>query len=102
MLNSRVIEVDGIFLGAAIDLPAQEGWRFVAADTRVIDLNGHVADTLGETQRLARQALLAARFPHPLPVAVSPAHPENTITCLTASPSASRSNPAFTSSSVSR
>jgi hypothetical protein len=43
MLNSRVIEVDGIFLGAAIDLPAQEGWRFVAADTRVIDLNGHVA-----------------------------------------------------------
>jgi hypothetical protein len=72
MLDSRVIEVDGIFVGAAISLPAKEGWRFVAADTRVGNIDGCVAATLGDTKRLAKQALLAARMVRPFaPVTIS-------------------------------
>jgi hypothetical protein len=66
MLDSRVIEVDGIFLGAAVSLPAQEGWRFVAADTRMGEIDGCVTHSLDETQRLAKRALFAARAVHPV------------------------------------
>jgi hypothetical protein len=72
MLNSRIIEVDGIFLGAAVSLPAEAGWRFVAADTRVGSMDGVVTTTVRETQRMAKQALLAARMVRPLtPLAIS-------------------------------
>jgi hypothetical protein len=60
MNESRVIEVDGVFLGAAVSLPQAQGWRIVAADARVGQLDGTVAATLPEVRRLARQAYLAA------------------------------------------
>ncbi len=56
MHTSKVIEVDGIFLGAAVMLPQAQGWRFVAADQRVVPLNGIVAETIEDTRRLARRA----------------------------------------------
>jgi hypothetical protein len=59
-----VIEVDGICLGAAVSLPAHEGWRFVAADTRMGEIDGCVTQSLDETQRLAKRALFAARAVH--------------------------------------
>jgi len=56
MHTSKVIEVDGIFLGAAVMLPQSQGWRFVAADQRVVPLDGIVAETIEDTRRLARRA----------------------------------------------
>jgi hypothetical protein len=61
MHQSRVIEVDGVFLAAAMALPNAEGWRIVAADARVGQLDGAVAGSLQEVRRLARQAYQAAR-----------------------------------------
>jgi hypothetical protein len=51
MNQSHVIEVNGVFVGAAVRMP--EGFRFVAVDLRVGDLNGRLAATLDETRRLA-------------------------------------------------
>ncbi len=63
MQDSRVIEVDGVFLGAAVALPHAQGWRIVAADSRVHPLDGTVVATLPEVRRLARQAYQASRCP---------------------------------------
>ena len=60
MQDSRIIEADGVFLGAAIYLPEQQGWRFVAANDGVFTLDGRIVDSLKETQRLAKQAFQAA------------------------------------------
>ncbi len=71
MHTSKVIEVNGIFLGAAVMLPQSQGWRFVAADHRVVPLDGNVAETIEDTRRLARRAFLAATpaFPSVKPAA---------------------------------
>ena len=61
MQDSRVIEVDGVFVGAAVALPDAQGWRIVAADQRVGKIDGLVTATIGEAQRLAKQAILAWR-----------------------------------------
>jgi hypothetical protein len=61
MQNSRIIEVDGIFLGAAVTLPDEQGWRIVAADDRMERLNGTVAASWHDAQRLARQAFFTWR-----------------------------------------
>ncbi len=60
MHTSKVIEVDGIFLGAAVMLPQQQGWRFVAANERVVPIDGNVAQTIEDTRRLARKAFHAS------------------------------------------
>jgi hypothetical protein len=60
MQTSKVIEVDGVFLGAAVMLPHAQGWRFVAADPRVWPVDGSVAETVEATRRLAKRALQAA------------------------------------------
>jgi hypothetical protein len=64
MQDSRIIEVNGVFVAAAVALPNAQGWRIVAADDRVSPLNGTVAATLNEVRRLAKQAYFAA---HVLP-----------------------------------
>ncbi len=71
MHTSKVIEVNGIFLGAAVMLPQAKGWRFVAADQRVVPLDGNVAETIEDTRRLARRTFLAATpaFPSVKPAA---------------------------------
>jgi hypothetical protein len=61
MQDSRIIEVDGVFVGAAVALPDATGWRIVAADHRVGKINGQVATSFGEAQKLAKQAVLAWR-----------------------------------------
>jgi hypothetical protein len=61
MQDSRVIEVDGVFVGAAVALPDAKGWRIVAADQRVGKIDGLVTASIGEAQRLAKQAILAWR-----------------------------------------
>lgn len=66
MQNSKVIEVDGIFIGAAIRLPASGGWRFVSADQRTSDADGAIAATLLDTQLLARRAFVTARIRQPI------------------------------------
>jgi hypothetical protein len=60
MQDSRIIEVDGVFLGAAVALPDEQGWRFVAANHRVVQLDGRVLASLSDVRRLARQGFLAA------------------------------------------
>ncbi|HTR16784.1 MAG TPA: hypothetical protein VMI52_07105 [Acetobacteraceae bacterium] len=63
MLRSHVIEVDGVFLGAAVPLPHSEGFRFVAADLRVEELDGSIWPTLIDTRRLASQLFHTGRLP---------------------------------------
>ena len=60
MQTSKIIEVNGVFVGAAVLLPRAQGWRFVAADQRVIPLDGSVAETIEDTRRIARRLFLAA------------------------------------------
>jgi hypothetical protein len=61
MHTSKVVEVDGVFVGAAIMLPESKGWRFVSADRRARDADGCTAPTLHDAQLLARRAFLTAR-----------------------------------------
>ena len=56
MQDSRVIEIDGVFLGAAVALSDSRGWRIVVADPRVERLDGTIAPSLHDVRRLARQA----------------------------------------------
>ncbi len=65
MLQSHVVDVDGVFVGAAIR--QSDGYRFVAVDVRLDELVGRVWPTLGELRRQARVAVLLARVP-PQPV----------------------------------
>lgn len=59
MHTSKIVEIDGVFVGAAIRLPADQGWRFVSADTRARAADGCVVATLQEAQYMVRRALQA-------------------------------------------
>jgi len=50
MLQSHVIDIDGAFVGAAVRLDI--GYRFVATDLRVEELDGFVSPTLDDVKRL--------------------------------------------------
>ena len=52
MLQSHVIEADGVFLGAAIQQDSV--FRFVAVHARVLVLDGSVCASLDEASRAAR------------------------------------------------
>ena len=67
MLQSHIIDVDGVFVGTAIRL--DRGYRFVATDFRLEELDSSVWPTLEDVRRLARRTLLAATSAGP----VSPA-----------------------------
>lgn len=49
MQQSHVIDIDGAFVGAAVRL--EHGYRFIATDTRLDDLNGSYWATLEELRR---------------------------------------------------
>jgi hypothetical protein len=66
MQKSKIVEVDGIFIGAAVLLSEREGWQFVAADHRADEANGRIAPTLHDTQQLAKRAFFSARSPAPI------------------------------------
>ena len=61
MIQSHIIEVNGTFLGAAVR--QEQGYRFVAVDLRVEELDGSVTATLADTQRLAATLLTTGRLP---------------------------------------
>lgn len=55
MLQSHVIEIDGVFVGAAIRLDT--GFRFIATDMRLEELDATVWPSLADVQRLARRVI---------------------------------------------
>jgi hypothetical protein len=61
MQTSKVIEVDGVFIGAAVRLPESQGWRFVSANERARAADGATAPTLADASLLARRAFMTAR-----------------------------------------
>ena len=65
MLQSHVIDIDGNFVGAAIRLDS--GYRFVAINIRVEELDGTIWPTLDTVRRLARQLFISGRFGNPQP-----------------------------------
>ena len=56
MHDSKIIEINGIFLGAAVALSDQAGWQVVAADARARRADGQIGKTYQDAQALARQA----------------------------------------------
>ena len=64
MLQSHIIDVDGVFVGAAIRI--DRGYRFVATDFRLEELDSSVWPTLEDVRRLARRTLLAATSAGPI------------------------------------
>jgi hypothetical protein len=64
MLQSHIIDVDGVFVGTAIRI--DRGYRFVAIDFRLEELDSSVWPTLDDVRRLARRTLLAATSAGPI------------------------------------
>jgi hypothetical protein len=64
MLQSHIIDVDGVFVGAAIRI--DRGYRFVATDFRLEELDSSIWPTLEDVRRVARRALLAATSAGPI------------------------------------
>ena len=56
MLQSHIIDVDGVFVGAAIRL--DRGYRFIATNMRLEELDQTIWPTLADVQRLARRLYL--------------------------------------------
>jgi hypothetical protein len=65
MLQSHIIEIDGVFVAAAVTHEA--GVRFVAIDLRVEELDGSVWPSVEEARRLARALYSTGRLPTPTP-----------------------------------
>jgi len=68
MIQSHIVEIDGIFLGAAVRQP--EGYRFVAVDARLDLLHGRVWPTLADVRRHARSTFFSGRAPGLLPATI--------------------------------
>ena len=63
MLQSHIIEIDGVFVGAAVRI--DRGYRFVAIDFRLEELDSTIWLTLADVQRLARRLYLNGSFASP-------------------------------------
>jgi hypothetical protein len=63
MLQSHVIVIDGDFVGAAVRLDT--GYRFIATNIRLEELDGTTWPSLGDVQRLARRLFHTGRFDAP-------------------------------------
>lgn len=72
MQTSKIVEVDGVFIGAAVLLPEAQGWRFVAADHRADSADGRTAPTLHDAQQLAKRAYFTSRGRALAPCRVGP------------------------------
>ena len=70
MIQSHVVEIKGAFVGAAVR--SADGYRFVALDVRLDELDGRVWPSLPELRRNVRLTALALRgtVPGPPPPAV--------------------------------
>ncbi len=56
MLQSHIIDIDGVFVGAAVRL--DRGYRFIATNMRLKELDQTIWPTLADVQRLARRLYL--------------------------------------------
>ena len=63
MLQSHIIDIDGVFVGAAIRI--DRGYRFVAIDFRLEELDSTIWPTLADVQRLARRLYLTGSVAGP-------------------------------------
>jgi hypothetical protein len=73
MLQSHIIEIDGVFVGAAIRI--DRGYRFVAIDFRLEELDSTIWPTLADVQRLARRIYLTGSFAGPTTPVLASATP---------------------------
>jgi hypothetical protein len=69
MLQSHPIDIDGVFVGAAVRL--DRGYRFIATNMRLEELDQTIWPTLADVQRLARRLYLNGNF---LEHGATPAH----------------------------
>jgi hypothetical protein len=60
MLQSHPIDIDGVFVGAAVRL--DRGYRFIATNMRLEELDQTIWPTLDDVQRLARRLYLNGSF----------------------------------------
>jgi hypothetical protein len=75
MLQSHIIDIDGVFVGAAIRI--DRGYRFVAIDFRMEELDSTIWPTLADVQRLARRLYLTGSFAgHATPEAAAATVPQ--------------------------
>jgi hypothetical protein len=68
MLQSHVIEIDGAFVGAAVRLDT--GYRFIATDIRLEELDGTTWPSLADVRRLVNRLFRTGRvaaLPEPTP-----------------------------------
>lgn len=70
MLQSHVIVIDGSFVGAAVRLDV--GYRFIATDYRLEDLDGTVWPSLDDVRKRANRLFRTGSFAAPA-APVSPA-----------------------------
>jgi hypothetical protein len=56
MLQSHVIDIDGVFVGAAVRLDT--GYRFIATDMRLEELDATIWPSLADVRRLARRVIV--------------------------------------------
>jgi hypothetical protein len=60
MLQSHIIEIDGAFVGAAVRLDT--GYRFVATDIRLDELDGTTWPSLADVRQRANRLFRAGGF----------------------------------------
>ena len=65
MQTSRIIEIEGIFVGAAMLAGDGETWCFKAADSRTSAAEGAVAGSLADLETMARRAFFTSRLNTP-------------------------------------
>jgi hypothetical protein len=68
MLQSHIIDLGGVFVGAAIRI--DRAYRFVATDFRLEELDSSICPTQEDVRRIARRALLAAASAGPISLAL--------------------------------
>ncbi|WP_149538935.1 hypothetical protein [Siccirubricoccus phaeus] len=72
MIRSQPIDIDGRFVGVAVQ--SSQRWHFVALEPALSDLDGAGFDTAEEAARIARAVLRRARQAAPVaPLPPSPA-----------------------------
>jgi hypothetical protein len=71
MLQSHTIDIDGVFVGAAIRL--DRGYRFIATNMRLEELDQTIWPTLADVQRLARRLYLTGTLAAPEATPTAPA-----------------------------
>jgi hypothetical protein len=64
MRHSQPIQVDGVFLGVAVE--HELGVRFIAIDGQVTDMDQSIWPTLDHAYRSARQLFKSGRTAHPV------------------------------------